>query len=130
MPNINKDFILELVLETPQYNKRFEILPQERKIVFFKDDRSQPLYLLVHGWKEEGLTLKLAIANAGNPKHIMEYYPELLGQQEGQDTHIFKIDLSNEILANPNKYEMQAFILSDNAILSSNISSFKVKSCL
>ena len=130
MANINKDFLIELVLKTPQYNKIFEILPQQRKIVFFKDDRNQPLYITVKGWKEEGLTLKMAIANPGEPIHIMEYYPELLGPQDEEDAYVFKIELSGEILANPGKYEFQFFILNENTILSSNIDSFRVKDCL
>lgn len=127
--NINKDFIVELVLETPQYNKRFEILSQERKISFYKDDRNQPLYIIFHGWKEEqGLALKIAIKCSGT-KHIIEYYPEVLGKHQG-DT-IFKLDISDDILAQPGKYEFQAFLeAEDGTITSSNIDSFRVKDCL
>lgn len=127
MANINRDFTIELILETPQYNKRFEILPQERPIQFYQHDRNQPLYIIFHGWKEEGLILKIAIKCPD--KHIIEYYPDLLGQQEG-DT-IFKLDIPDDILAQPGKYEFQAFLeAEDGTITSSNIDSFRVKSCL
>ena len=127
MSNINRDCIIELLLEQPQYNKKFEILPSAKPLQFYKHDKNQTIYILVTGWKE-GLTLKMAIKNI-ETKHIIEYYPVLKGV-EG-DTHIFKVALSNDdILAIPGKYEFQFFILNNGTVLSSNISSFKVKSCL
>lgn len=126
MGNINRDCIIELLLEQPQYNKKFEILPG-KPIQFFKHDKNQTIYIIVKGWTE-GLTLKMAIKNT-ETKYIIEYYPVFKGV-EG-DTHIFKVALSNEdILAIPGKYEFQFFILNNGAILSSNIGAFKVKTCL
>ena len=131
MGNINRDCIIELLLEQPQYNKCFEILPG-KPLQFFKHDRNQTIYIIVKGnWNKE-LTLKMAIKNT-ETKHIIEYYPVLKGV-EG-DTHIFKVALSNEdILAIPGKYEFQFFILNGSGatktVLSSNISDFKVKTCL
>lgn len=127
MTNINRDYIIELLLEQPQYNKKFEILPG-KPIQFFKHDKNQTIYILVTGWKE-GLTLKMAIKSPST-KQVLEYYPVYKGV-EG-DTHIFKVALSNEnILAIPGKYEFQFFILNGSgAVLSSNISSFKVRDCL
>ena len=126
--NINKDFIIEILLETPQYNKRFEILPQERPIQFYKDDRNQTIYILIKGnWNKELFTLKMAIKSSST-KQVLEYYPVFEGV-EG-DTHIFKVALSNEILANPSKYEFQFFILNNDTVLSSNIGSFRVNDCL
>ena len=128
MANINRDYIIELLLQLPQYNKKFEILPSAKPLQFYKHDRNQTIYIVFHGWKEEGLTLKMAIKNT-ETKHIIEYYPDLLGQQEG-DT-IFKLDISDDILAQPGKYEFQAFLeAEDGTITSSNIDSFRVKDCL
>ena len=129
MSNINRDCIIELLLEQPQYNKKFEILPG-KPIQFFKHDKNQTIYIIVKGWTEG--TLKMAIKNI-ETKHIVEYYPVFKGV-EG-DTHIFKVALSNEdILAIPGKYEFQFFILNGSGatktVLSSNISSFKVRDCL
>ena len=127
MGNINRDCIIELLLEQPQYNKKFQILPG-KPIQFFKHDRNQTIYILIKGnWNKE-LTLKMAIKNI-ETKHIIEYYPVFKGKQEG-DT-VFKVALSNEdILAIPGKYEFQFFILNNGTVLSSNISDFKVKTCL
>ena len=128
MSNINRDCIIELLLEQPQYNKKFEILPG-KPIQFFKHDKNQTIYIIVKGnWNKE-LTLKMAIKSPST-KQVLDYYPVLKGV-EG-DTHIFKVALSNEnILAIPGKYEFQFFILNGSgAVLSSNISSFKVRDCL
>ena len=129
MGNINRDCIIELLLEQPQYNKKFEILPG-KPIQFFKHDKNQTIYIIVKGWTEG--TLKMAIKNI-ETKHIIEYYPVFKGV-EG-NTHVFKVALSNEdILAIPGKYEFQFFILNGSGatktVLSSNISDFKVKICL
>ena len=129
MGNINRDCIIELLLEQPQYNKKFEILPG-KPIQFFKHDKNQTIYIIVKGWTEG--TLKMAIKNI-ETKHIIEYYPVFEGEQEGET--VFKVALSNEdILAIPGKYEFQFFILNGSGatktVLSSNISDFKVKICL
>ena len=125
--NINRDYIIELLLQLPQYNKKFEIVPSAKPLQFYKHDRNQTIYILVTGWKE-GLTLKMAIKSSST-KQVLEYYPVFEGV-EG-DTHIFKVALSNEdILANPGKYEFQFFILNNGTITSSNIDSFRVKDCL
>ena len=127
MANINRDYIIELLLQLPQYNKKFEILPSAKPLQFYKHDRNQTIYILVTGWKE-GLTLKMAIKSSST-KQVLEYYPVFEGV-EG-DTHIFKVALSNEdILAIPGKYEFQFFILNNGTITSSNIDSFRVKDCL
>ena len=127
MANINRDYIIELLLQLPQYNKKFEIVPSAKPLQFYKDDRNQTIYILVTGWKEE-LTLKMAIKSSST-KQVLEYYPVFEGV-EG-DTHIFKVALSNEdILANPGKYEFQFFIFKNGTITSSNIDSFRVKDCL
>ena len=125
--NINRDCIIELLLELPEYNKKFEILPG-KTLQFYKHDRNQTIYILVKGnWNKE-LTLKMAIKSSST-KQVLEYYPVFEGV-EG-DTHIFKVALSNEdILANPGKYEFQFFILNNGTITSSNIDSFRVKDCL
>ena len=125
MGNINRDCVIELLLEQPQYNKKFEILPG-KPIQFFKHDKNQTIYIIVKGWTEG--TLKMAIKNI-ETKHIIEYYPVFKGEQEGET--VFKVALSNEdILAIPGKYEFQFFILNNGTVLSSNISTFKVKTCL
>ena len=127
MANINRDYIIELLLQLPQYNKKFEILPSAKPLQFYKHDRNQTIYILVTGWKE-GLTLKMAIKSSST-KQVLEYSPVFEGV-EG-DTHIFKVALSNEnILAIPDKYEFQFFILKNGTITSSNIDSFRVKDCL
>ena len=127
MANINRDYIIELLLQLPQYNKKFEILPSAKPLQFYKHDRNQTIYILVKGWKE-GLTLKMGIL-CPSTKQVLEYYPVFEGV-EG-DTHIFKVALSNEnILAIPDKYEFQFFILKNGTITSSNIDSFRVKDCL
>ena len=127
MANINRDYIIELLLQLPQYNKKFEIVPSAKPLQFYKHDRNQTIYILVTGWKE-GLTLKMAIKSSST-KQVLEYYPVFEGV-EG-DTHIFKVALSNEnILAIPDKYEFQFFILKNGTITSSNIDSFRVKDCL
>ena len=106
MGNINRDCIIELLLEQPQYNKKFQILPG-KPIQFFKHDRNQTIYILIKGnWNKE-LTLKMAIKNI-ETKHIIEYYPVFKGV-EG-DTHIFKVALSNEdILAKPRQVRISVF---------------------
>ena len=124
--NINRDYIIELLLQLPQYNKKFEIVPSAKPLQFYKHDRNQTIYILVTGWKE-GLTLKMAIKSSST-KQVLEYYPVFEGV-EG-DTHIFKVALSNEILANPSKYEFQFFIINNGTITSSNIDNFRVKDCL
>ena len=112
-------------MEQPQYNKKFEILPG-KPIQFFKHDKNQTIYIIVKGWTEG--TLKMAIKNI-ETKHIIEYYPVFKGEQEGET--VFKVALSNEdILAIPGKYEFQFFIFNNGTVLSSNISTFKVKTCL
>ena len=63
MGNINRDCIIELLLEQPQYNKKFEILPG-KPIQFFKHDKNQTIYIIVKGWTEG--TLKMAIKNTWN----------------------------------------------------------------
>ena len=127
MANINRDYIIELLLQLPQYNKKFEIVPSAKPLQFYKHDRNQTIYILVKGWKE-GLTLKMGIL-CPSTKQVLEYYPVFEGV-EG-DTHIFKVALSNEdILANPGKYEFQFFIFKNGTITSSNIDSFRVKDCL
>lgn len=128
MSNINRDCIIELLLEQPQYNKKFEILPSAKPLQFYKHDKNQTIYIIVKGnWNKE-FTLKMAIKSPST-KQVLEYYPVLKGV-EG-DTHIFKVALSNEnILAIPGKYEFQFFILNNGTVLSSNIGAFKVKTCL
>ena len=127
MGNINRDCVIELLLEQPQYNKKFEILPG-KPIQFFKHDKNQTIYIIVKGnWNKE-FTLKMSIKSSST-KQVLEYYPVFKGEQEGET--VFKVALSNEdILAIPGKYEFQFFILNNGTVLSSNISTFKVKTCL
>lgn len=128
MGNINRDYTIELLLEQPQYNKRFEIIPSAKPLQFYKDDKNQTIYIIVKGnWNKE-FTLKMGIL-CPSTKQVLEYYPVFEGV-EG-DTHIFKVALSNEnILAIPGKYDFQFFILKNGTITSSNIDSFRVKDCL
>ena len=105
MGNINRDCIIELLLEQPQYNKKFEILPG-KTLQFYKHDKNQTIYIIVKGWTE-GLTLKMAIKNT-ETKHIIEYYPVFKGEQEGET--VFKVALSNEdILAKPRQVRISVF---------------------
>lgn len=128
MSNINRDYTIELLLEQPQYNKRFEIIPSAKPLQFYKDDRNQTIYIIVKGnWNKE-FTLKMGIL-CPSTKQVLEYYPVFKGEQEGET--VFKVALSNDdILANPGKYEFQFFILDNGTVLSSNIDSFRVKDCL
>lgn len=107
MANINRDYIIELLLQLPQYNKKFEILPSAKPLQFYKHDRNQTIYILVTGdWNKE-LTLKMAIKSSST-KQVLEYYPVFEGV-EG-DTHIFKVALSNEnILAKPRQVRISVF---------------------
>ena len=107
MGNINRDCIIELLLEQPQYNKKFEILPSAKPLQFYKHDRNQTIYILVKGnWNKE-LTLKMAIKSSST-KQVLEYYPVLKGEQEGET--VFKVGLSNEdILAKPRQVRISVF---------------------
>ena len=125
MANINRDYIVEINCDFDrQYWKEFEILPSAKPLQFYKHDRNQTIYILVTGWKE-GLTLKMAIKSPST-KQVLEYYPTWLGV-EGS-THVFKVILSD--FKTLGKHEFQFFILNNGTVLSSNISSFKVRDCL
>ena len=106
MGNINRDCIIELLLELPQYNKKFEIVPSAKPLQFYKHDRNQTIYILVTGWKE-GLTLRMGIKCPGTIQ-VLEYYPVFEGEQEGKT--VFKVALSNEdILAKPRQVRISVF---------------------
>ena len=127
--NINRDYLIEIIcrFDVPFCGNKFELVPTEKTMTFYKDDRnSGTIYLLLHGWKKE-LSLKLAILCPS--KKVEEYTPRLIGIED--DTFIFKVSLTDDTLATVGKHEFQLFAQSrDGKTLSSDIGKFKVKSCL
>ena len=130
MSNINRDYIVQINCDFDrQYWKKFELVPTT-PMVFFKDDRnSGNFFIIVKGWKQE-LTLRMGLLFPLEHAHIQEIYPVFKGV-EG-DTHIFEVQLSNEVLATVGTFKYQ-FFAEDKAtgtVLSSDIDKFKVKDCL
>ena len=132
MPNINKDFIIELIcrFNVPFCGNKFELVPQEREICFYKHDKNQKMYILVHDW-DETLSLKLGLLfPLDKCKRIEEYEPVFMGT-EGQDT-LFKIQLNPEVLSTVGTFKYQLFAedKSTGKVISSGIGKLKVKDCL
>ena len=129
--NINRDYIIELVcrFDVPFCGNKFELVSQQREIFFYKHDRNQTLYILIHDW-DETLSLRMGLLYPLQYKRIDEYEPVLIGT-EGQDT-IFKIELNPEVLKTVGTFKYQLFAQdkSTGKILSSDVGKLKIKDCL
>ena len=132
MPNINRDYIVQINCDFDrQYWKEFNLVPRATPMEFKKDDRgSGNFFIIVKGWKQE-LTLKMGLLFPLQHAHIQEIYPVFKGV-EGQDTYIFEVQLSNEVLNTVGTFKYQ-FFAEDKAtgkVLSSDIDKLKIKDCL